>query len=72
MIASGERRGEKRGEIRGEKRGEERGRKEGMRNGFLLAAKCLKKREEGKNDEEIARECECSIEDVKLFFSAMA
>ena len=48
------------------------GRKEGMRNGFLLAAKYLKKREEGKNDEEIARECECSIEDVKLFFSAMA
>ena len=60
MIKSGEERGYR----NGEKAGEERG--------MFLTCTFLKKRSEGKTDEEIARECERSVEEVQKVFAAMA
>ena len=72
MIESGRKEGEKAGEERGYRNGEKAGEERGRKNGYLIAGAFMKKRAEGKTDEEIARECGEPVEDVKMFFAAMA
>ena len=48
-------------------KGEARGKKLGL----ILACTFLNKKSEGKTEEEIAQECGCPIEDVRLFFSTI-
>ena len=51
--------------------GRQEGESHGKKLGLILACTFLYKKSEGKTEEEIAQECGCPIEDVRLFFTAL-